>query len=444
MKLNKILITLLILITCLGVITSVSAEDTSDVNITSSEIEDVSENEDYLSSDDSLDKISSDCCEVDVTSDDSIHYVAPDPENPNQVQKPTVQPVIDAAKPGDTIILNGTFVHCHFMINKTLTILATPGTSVGVCPHHTHQMQYKEGPSSHGVFYVSPDANGTVISGFSFTNDFYNVAMYQYNPFGVYVDADNVTIKNLTFNWVGIKSDTSKWDPKDFLFEAIILNNTKNTTIENIEINNIKSFINAVNASGINTDKISTVFAESKIFVSDLKVFAGSNGNLQVTLKDGNNNPISGKDVNIVINGVSKTVKTDSNGIAALSVKYATAGTYYVTASFSDNIYKASVASGKIIVSKNPTALKVAKTTLKVNKAKKIKVTLTSNGKAVAGKKITFKVNGKTFSAKTNSKGVASIKVKVTKKGKLPYTAKFAGDSAYNTVTKTEKITVKK
>ena len=40
-----------------------------------------------------------------------------DPINPNQVLKPTVQPAIDAANPGDTIILKGNFVHCHFTIN---------------------------------------------------------------------------------------------------------------------------------------------------------------------------------------------------------------------------------------------------------------------------------------------------------------------------------------
>ena len=37
------------------------------------------------------------------------------------------------------------------------------------------------------------------------------------------------------------------------------------------------------------------------------------------------------------------------------------------------------------------------------------KVTLTSSGKAVSGKTITFKVNAKTLTAKTNSKGTASV-----------------------------------
>ena len=60
-----------------------------------------------------------------------------------------------------------------------------------------------------------------------------------------------------------------------------------------------------------------------------------------------------------------------------------------------------------------------------------------------ASKKITIKVNGKTFSAKTNSKGVASIKVKVTKKGKFTATAKFAGDNTYKGITKKARFTVK-
>ena len=448
MKFNKILILSLIFIISLSIISAVSAEDTSDVNITSDNVKDVVESEDYLSLDNSDEILSSDCCGDDDMLDNSIHYVEPDPDNPNQVLKPTVQPVINAANPGDTIILNGTFVHCHFLINKTLTILATPGTSVGVCPHHTHQMQYKEGPSSHGVFYISPEAAGTVISGFSFTNDFYTVAMYEYNPFGVFVDADNVTLENLTFDWVGEKSSTSKWDPNDFLFNAIILNKTVNTTIRNVEYGNVNCFINRVNATDIhleNNRNMDELIENSTIVVSDLTILAGNNGNLKVTLKDGNNNPISAKEITIIINGVSKTVTTDDNGIAQLAVKYDNAGTYYATVAFGgDDDYKSSIGTAKITVNKKSTALTAKKATLKVKKAKKIKVTLKSEGKALAKKQVTIKVNKKTFKAKTNANGVATIKVKVTKKGKFTATVNFAGDSAYKGVTKKVKFTVKK
>ena len=55
-------------------------------------------------------------------------------------------------------------------------------------------------------------------------------------------------------------------------------------------------------------------------------------------------------------------------------------------------------------------------------KAKKVKITLKSGKKALAKKKVTINVNGKSFSAKTNSKGVATILVKLTKRMSInPY-----------------------
>lgn len=443
MKINKLIIFSLILLVGLTFIGSISAQDSDNVTL-SSEIDDIIEindNEEII--------IDDSCCEDE--SGPKTWTVEPDPENPNQVQKPTVQPIIDVANPGDTIILNGTFVHCHFIINKTLNIMATPGTSVGVCPHHTHIMKYGTGPEDNGIFYISPEANGTVLSGFAFTNDFYYIANNIYNPFGVYVDADDVVLENLTFNWVGVAQQTSKYNPEDFQFNAIILNNTNNTLIRNIVVGNVNSFINSINASNINSNNISAAkgeikeLSQSSIAISNLNILAGDAGNMQVTLKDSENNPLSNKTVAVIIDGVSREVVTDGSGVAKLSVKYASSGTHYVTVSFAgDDNYKSSIGSSKIVVSKKSTALKAPKATLKVKKAKKISITLKSNGKSIANKKITLKVNGKTFSAKTNSKGVASIKVKVTKKGSFKYTAKFAGDGAYNAVSKTGKIVVKK
>ena len=180
MKLNKIIIISLSFLIVLTFISSSTAHNIDDLNLT-----DMNNEDNQLTAE-------ADCC--DEETEPQTYYVLPDPDNPNQVQAPTVQPVIDSAKPGDTIVLNGTFVHCHFIINKTLTIIATPETSVGVCPHHTHMMKYGTDPDDNGIFYISPEANGTVLSGFSFTNDYYYIANNIYNPFGVYVDADDVVL----------------------------------------------------------------------------------------------------------------------------------------------------------------------------------------------------------------------------------------------------------
>ena len=444
MKISKIIIISLILLISLTFISAISAQENADLNLTNENMDIIEINDDSnLSADDSS------CC--DDETGPQTYYVAPDPENPNQVQAPTVQPAIDNAKPGDTIVLNGTFVHCHFMINKTLTILATPGTSVGVCPHHTHMMKYGSGPEDHGVFYISPQANGTALNGFSFTNDFYYIANDIYNPFGVYVDADDVIVENLTFDWVGVKQETSKFDPDDFQFNAIILNNTRNTVIRNIAVGTVNSIINSINASNISSNNISSIKAKttesiaSAILFSNLNILAGDSGKLQITLKDSDNNPLSNKTLAVIIDGESRTVATNDKGLAEVTVKYASSANHYVTVAFAgDDGYKSSIKSGKIVVSKKSSALTAPKATLKVKKSKKISVTLKSNGNAIPNKKITIRVNGKTFSTKTNSKGVASIKVKIAKKGTFKYVARFAGDDAYNAASKSGKIIVKK
>lgn len=86
-----------------------------------------------------------------------------------------------------------------------------------------------------------------------------------------------------------------------------------------------------------------------------------------------------------------------------------------------------------------------SKTFKKSIKTKKYSVPLKNNaGKAMKNIKLTLKLNKKTYSAKTNSKGVATFKItKLTKKGKFTATVKFAGNANYNAVTQNVKITVR-
>ena len=177
-----------------------------------------------------------------------------------------------------------------------------------------------------------------------------------------------------------------------------------------------------------------------------LNIKALDSGNFQATLKDNKGNALANKTVSIIINGVTKEVTTDANGIAKLSVKYSTAGTYNVVILYmGDKTYAATVATSKIVVAKKATKITAPKKKFKVKKkTKKVKITLKSEGKALAKKKVTITVKGKTYKAKTNSKGVATIKVKLKKVGTFKYTAKFAGDGAYKAISKKGKIVIKK
>ena len=76
----------------------------------------------------------------------------------------------------------------------------------------------------------------------------------------------------------------------------------------------------------------------------------------------------------------------------------------------------------------------------------KTKITATlkdANGKAVASQKISIKVGTKTYTVKTNKKGVATKTVKVTKTGKNKVTATFKATKKYAKATKTSTLTVK-
>lgn len=184
---------------------------------------------------------------------------------------------------------------------------------------------------------------------------------------------------------------------------------------------------------------------DTKISASNLNIKVGDNGKLQITLKDASGKALANQKVSVFINGRTYTAKTNANGVAIITIKYSNAATYYATLSFvGDNNYKSSIGTAKIVVSKKATSLTAPKKTFKVKSTKKIAITLKSSGKAIAGKKITLKVNGKTYTAKTNAKGVATIKVKITKKGTFKYTASFAGDKTFNSISKKGNIKVKK
>ena len=253
--------------------------------------------------------------------------------------------------------------------------------------------------------------------------------------------SDSITLSDITSNNEENKTISELQTQLDEAkTNATKLNN--NLTEANKKADNLTAQLSEAQKQLQNT---SSTLISTTISANNLNIQALTSGNLQVTLKDANNNLLVNKSVQVIINGVTYKGTTNSKGVASISVKYANAGTYNAVVSFiGDDTYKGSIATSKVTVNKKATTLTAKKATLKVKKAKKIKITLKSNGKSVAGKTITIKVNKKTFKAKTNKNGVATIKVKVAKKGKFTAVVKFAGDSTYKAITKKIKLTVKK
>ncbi len=169
--------------------------------------------------------------------------------------------------------------------------------------------------------------------------------------------------------------------------------------------------------------------------------------NLVITLKDSNGNALFGKYVTVKVGSVSKRLKTDKNGKVSLNVATLVPKAYVASISFAgDDDYNKASSTVKVVVSKAVPKLSAkAKTFKKSVKVKKYKVTLKNNlNKVLKNVKLTVKVNKRTYSAKTNSKGVATFKItKLTKKGTFKAKVSFKGSSLYKAVSKSVKIKVK-
>ena len=168
---------------------------------------------------------------------------------------------------------------------------------------------------------------------------------------------------------------------------------------------------------------------------------------LVITLKDANGKALAGKKVTVKVGTISKTLKTNSNGQVSLNVAGLVPKTYTATVKFAgDSNYTASSVSPKVVVNKAKVKIAAKAKTFKVKaKTKKVTATLKDNkGKVMKKAKLTLKVGKKTYTAKTNAKGVATFKVKLTKKGKYTGTVKFAGNKYFKALSKKVKITVKK
>jgi hypothetical protein len=162
--------------------------------------------------------------------------------------------------------------------------------------------------------------------------------------------------------------------------------------------------------------------------------YLGNNYKIQVF--DTNGNPAAGETVKMTVNGVTYTIKSDKNGYATLPIKLMPK-TYTVTST-----YKGATNKNTLKV-KNTLKAKKSFTVKKTAKKLVLKATLKwSNGKAIAGKKVSFKIKGKKFTVKTNKNGIAKITLSVKILSKKTIKLTFKKKSVALKVGKTYKMPV--
>ena len=168
---------------------------------------------------------------------------------------------------------------------------------------------------------------------------------------------------------------------------------------------------------------------------------------LTVTVRDVYGEALNGVKVTVKLsNGLSKTF-TVKNGQVKMLLNNLAPKTYTATVNVDEfGNYTASSVSAKVVVKKaTPKLSAKAKAFKKSLKTKKYTITLKTNrNKVMKNTKVYLKLNGKTYAAKTNSKGKATFKItKLAKKGKFTATVTYKGNSYYNKVAKKVKITLK-
>ena len=277
--------------------------------------------------------------------------------------------------------------------------------------------------------------------------------------------ANTVNIKNNVISVNGVKSDLVSGDVIGVGIGGVILSKVNNANI----ISNIIEVVSKDNSSkGVKGGDSNNVSVKSNYIVADSKKgndavdveeatisdntpinssivasgftkYYGDSKKLAVTLKDVDGKVLANKKVTITIKGKTYSATTNSKGQASFAISN-TKGSYSVTIKFAgDNTYSSS--NKKITVKVVTPIIKAIST--KVKKGKYLQISFkTSNNKAIKKTKVTIKIKGKTYTLKTNSKGIAKLKLKLRKK---TYSVKvaFKSTSVYGKTTKTFKVKVR-
>ena len=267
-----------------------------------------------------------------------------------------------------------------------------------------------------------------------------------------------LTVNNVTFDYNSIRSTTVTFTGATGVNATVINQYQANVTVNgtNITVSNLNAGKYTLQVTTIAEENYNPVTKTASITVNKLKTALSgksiatvynANKNLVITLKDSKGNALNGVNITVQLKN-TKTYITNKNGQITVPTKGLIPKTYTAKITFkgNTNYEKTSKNTVKVTVKKATPKITAKKKTFKRTvKTKKYSITLKTNqNKAMKGIKVTIKVNKKTYSAKTNKKGIATFKItKLTKTGKYTAVVKFAGNKYYNAKAVKQKIIIK-
>lgn len=179
----------------------------------------------------------------------------------------------------------------------------------------------------------------------------------------------------------------------------------------------------------------------STISASDVTKVYTDGRKFTATFYKSNGKPLANKQIKFKINGKTYTAKTNSNGVASLTMYNLNVGTYKMISYNTDGLTKTNTV--KVVKSTSSKLITSDYTFLKSD-SKTIKVTL-HNGLGYApgaGKTIKITINGKTYSRTTNSNGVATLKLPSLNNGVYTVKYRYDGNVFYSASSATSKVSI--
>ena len=275
--------------------------------------------------------------------------------------------------------------------------------------------------------------------------------------------AENVTVGNwLDGNYFKYISDDGKgtfnsstgiWtvgdieSGKSYILNIITQIITSNGTIKTAATYNSGS-TDDTNLDNNYAETSMTVLQKTNIYLKPVTCYKGESVNLNISLTDVNNNPLSNKSVDLLDNGVKiGTLTTDINGMGIMTYIAKNCGSYNLTAMFNqDTDYSPSSSSFIFIIKTLPT--KISLNSINSYNGDKInliaKITDTYNNVTLNGKVIIFQLNGKYIGrASTDVNGVAILPYMITQtSGTYNITALFNSTNDFSSSTVNNKMNV--
>ena len=172
---------------------------------------------------------------------------------------------------------------------------------------------------------------------------------------------------------------------------------------------------------------------------SNVYMYHADGSSFKVRVYGDDGNPVGANEIVVMtLNNVKYKVKTDSNGYATLTIpNTVNPGKYSLFATYAGQTIKNKVKVKQV--------LKLAKVTIKKSAKKLVIAAVLKQGKTpIKSKWVTFKFNGKTYSAKTNKYGIAKITIKQYVLKNLKVGKKVTYQVTYYKNTVKQKVKVKK